>query len=103
DAGRQRQPARVDALACSAEVLADGDDAAVGDGDAAGARGPTEAVDHRGMLDHEVVHGHAPRQPRSSGFGRFISKMSCTWMCTMRRSTRLARPTGTMRSSAARR
>jgi hypothetical protein len=56
DAGRQRQPARVHALARGAEVDTDADDTSVRDGDAARPRGAAQAVDHQRIVDHEVVH-----------------------------------------------
>jgi hypothetical protein len=71
DAGRQGQAVRVHALARGADIIfADGGDAAVRDGERAGASGATAAVDDHRVLDDEIVHivllGIARRRRRSN-------------------------------------
>ncbi|MNN69629.1 hypothetical protein D3C81_1854350 [compost metagenome] len=52
----QRQPTRVDDLRRVAIALADGDDAAVADGDVAVNAGLVAAVENQGVADQNVMH-----------------------------------------------
>ncbi len=70
EAGRDDAPGRVDDLACVAvDVLADGDDHAVADGDVTHEPGTTGAVDDRPTGDLQLEHATSVPTPRASGPG----------------------------------
>ena len=66
EAGRHHLAVGVDHLAGALADAADGGDAAVPHADVGPVAGQAGSVDHRAVLDHQVV-GHRPRSSRARG------------------------------------